>query len=322
MKLKVLAIGCGRDGTTSITSILSNIYKLNGHNNIRAVHECDNAEIYEAARIYLNNKEHSDLKSRISKWNHHIESGNGYAFILPVFKDVFGPNLKIIHLKRDKQEHIESLKNNLERGQYWGGYAPFRKHFKLNRITAVDFGEKTKSEWGSMSIEDKLSWYYDKTHETINHYSTIFEDYFLIKTHELNTSSKLAELTKFIDPSFSIYPDSVHLNSLSPYKLEGRSNSQKKTITDMWQHFDFEKAIQDENYSLKYFIDYKSRKFVLKNKIEFVDEIINLANQSLLTDNKNLSKPKLPKMKFNFNTGLIVKSINFYAQIRKRFTKK
>lgn len=256
MTLQILGIGCGRDGTTSLTQILDNLFGLNNPGAYRVLHECDNAEIYQSAVAYVRDRNSQKCCSIISKWGQEAEIGNGYSFILPLFFEVFGKNLKLIHLKREKNENLASLINHTSwNPSHWGGYVDNAEHFEITRPTAHDYCEMTKSQWQSLPLDKKLGWYYDKTHSEIEKHKQNFTNVFSISTSQLNEDSKIVELRNFINPNWKNTTNPSHLNSNLNYDFSAMTREQKLVARTMWRGFDFQSALTDEHYALRHFFN-------------------------------------------------------------------
>ena len=156
MSLEVLIIGCGRDGTTSIYEIVKQIYKLNGENK-KILHECDNSEVYAASFEFIKNKEKAYAKKFLYNWKHNIEVGNGFPFILPIFKELYSSSLKIIHIQRNRKDNVNSIINHTSwRPDHWGNYTIHNlKQCEIIRPTAADFGEMSKKQWNNLNLKKK-----------------------------------------------------------------------------------------------------------------------------------------------------------------------
>src|SRR5262249_35024726 len=99
--LEVLCVGTGRDGTTSIASMIQGLYDREGKTR-RAMHEYNSRQLYGA---YSDLKEtgneyyYNVIRNAISSCPYNAIIGNGYAAILPVFAELF-PNLTLVHIRR------------------------------------------------------------------------------------------------------------------------------------------------------------------------------------------------------------------------------
>lgn len=254
MTLSVLAIGCGRDGTSSITRILEDAFRRNGREDVRAIHECDNAEIYAAARVFIANGDPEPARAVISRWGQDVESGNGYAFILPVFREVFGPDLKIIHLRRNRADNVKSMVNHTSwNPSHWGGYVAFDGPFEIVRPTAVDLEEISAPEWKKLTLQQRIEWYYETTHTTVENHKPLFRHVFEMSTDDLNNPGRLEELTSFLDPNWRNPASPSHLNANLNYDFASMTPEQRRKARKMWRHFDFQKAIGDPEYGLRHF---------------------------------------------------------------------
>jgi hypothetical protein len=125
--MDLIAVGCGRDGTTSLTALLRAIYRRNmpslqtQEDMAIARHKTNHLEIYGSVMEYLKSGDASRAEAELRGWTHLAESGNGYAWILPVVRAVFGP-IKLVLLTREPESHLESLIRRPQLNpQNWGG---------------------------------------------------------------------------------------------------------------------------------------------------------------------------------------------------------
>lgn len=219
MSLKILAIGTGRDGTTSLTTLLQHIYAKN-HKQLNSKHEWRGIEGYNHMCSYYENHNSESLKQlryMIERWNVETEAiiGNGYAFYLNEILSIYGDELKIIHLKReDKEACIQSLIKNARLFPHFHGYysplAP--QDCQLRRVTAFHLKEMSRKEWEELSIHEKFSWYYDKTHQLIDEQRSKITQYHYVATEELNNEDSLMQLTQFLSKDFTKQVKPVNYN--------------------------------------------------------------------------------------------------------------
>lgn len=295
MKLKVLIIGCGRDGTTSLTKIVKQIFVNNGLPNIKVLHECDNKEIYSAAVDFVKYKKNENGINILKNWSHHVESGNGYAFILPIFRKLFGKELKIIHLKRNREEHINSLFKsiNLKRAKkHWGNYLSFKNSNKYTmRIAAFHFNEMSKQIWINKTLDEKLDWYIKKTNSQITKYSKLFTNYLIINTEEINEKKTMIKLLKFINPKWTKIPEPMHLNKIIPVNYKNFSLDEEIKFIDKWRDFDFHKSQNERFYDLLYFIEKTFNE--TRNKNFFEKKVFDTIDELKIKNNIRIRKKRL-----------------------------
>lgn len=122
LKLKYLIISTGRSGTFSMTQHVNNLIQENNHD-YRVQHETKIKELYELINTYLLNKNDNNLKNFIINLNHEFEVGNGYAFCMDILIKYFSKKLKVIYLRRNENEIIESILRRKDvGGGAWGNY--------------------------------------------------------------------------------------------------------------------------------------------------------------------------------------------------------
>jgi hypothetical protein len=140
--------------------------------------------------------------------------GNGYASVLPLFAEHYGRELTLVHLRRkDRQACIASLRRNAELFPQAYGYYISDKIAQSKRMAAFHFSEKSLPEWMSLSLDERLAWYYDKTHALIDEYSTLFANYVEIDTEDLKNEAARRSLARAIGIMDRI-PPPTHLNAV------------------------------------------------------------------------------------------------------------
>ena len=175
--LRLLCVGTGRDGTMSLAHMISYL-QVKGGLSGTVLHEYGSRAFYN---LFARFKETGDpgwkaeVYALIDECRHEAIVGNGYASILPQFAERCGPELVLVHLKRmDKRAAIKSLRQNCELFPF--AYANYldNPHAPVKRMTAVHFGEMSDEEWRRLPLDEKLIWYYDKTHELVDEYQLLF----------------------------------------------------------------------------------------------------------------------------------------------------
>ena len=157
MSLELICVGTGRDGTVTLTQLITQIFEKN--NVLGTVgHEYHSVDFYN---LFCEHCETGDekilrrIKLLFQECPHKAIVGNGYASLLPIVKEVF-PEIKLIHLKRkDKQAFIQSaLKNQSLFPETYINYGS--KDGIMRRTSAVQTGEMTQEEWDAHSLEERF----------------------------------------------------------------------------------------------------------------------------------------------------------------------
>ena len=102
IKLQLLGVGTGGDGTASLTEVVNRIYRLNGIDD-KAAHE------YAAWDCYANfcefretgkHKYRGMIDAQIRQCPNTAIIGNGYAFVLDRFAEISTGRIKLLHVRR------------------------------------------------------------------------------------------------------------------------------------------------------------------------------------------------------------------------------
>ena len=221
MTLKYLAVGTGRDGTVSLAHLLNEVFKLNGISGL-AVHEHLARECYEAYCHYKETGERTlldRLRESMRNCPYTAIVGNGYASLLPVFRE-FYPDLKLIHLKR--RDRDATIRSHMRVSSMFPG--PYIYYAGLTgvmrRTAAFHVGELSRSAWDELSLYDKFGWYYNYTHNVIELESSHFSHCHTIYTEDLSHSDTLSSLARFIAGPLAQPPSPVVLNRLTYLSLD------------------------------------------------------------------------------------------------------
>ena len=257
MTLKILGIGTGRDGTLSLCQLIQNIYILNiSHNVPVAMHETNGYDIYQGIQYFWSTQDSSPMITVMQNWSHQVEIGNGYAFFMPAILKAFGPELKIIRLRRNRNKCVQSLsKRPLLNPHNWGGYVSEQTKIALTRPTAVDFKEMSIDSWRALSLEEKISWYYDKTHELLDLYLPKFNHVLEVSTEQLSHPDTIQTITQFINPTFTNLPQPVHVHLSSPFDYTELNSEERQRLENLFREMDVQKLIKSDLYPLEFFLN-------------------------------------------------------------------
>jgi len=264
----ILGIGAGRDGTTSLTSVLAETFRTNGHDGA-AVHQQDHRFIYNAFAQWkeTGDDQHlASLRSTIGAWEPgNAIVGNGYAHVLDLIHDVHGDRVKIIHLQRNKAKWLRSFIENvatfpLSHGNYADSDSP-----RIRRAAAFHYDEMTRGDWQRLPVEDKAAWYYEKTHTALQAAADMFSAYLRVQTEALSSGDTTAAITRFVDPTWTPPDAGTHVNvSGIDY---GRLPAEDRVIVNrFYQEYDYVRGAKHPVEAEQYFAERVIRGFVHRNE--------------------------------------------------------
>jgi hypothetical protein len=245
MSLNCLITGTGRDGTTTLRVLACNLAIANKEEP-DALHETNISELYNSWFRYHENDDSSEIESVLRSWTHRVESSSGHAFWLPVVAKVFGPDIALIHLKRDRAACVDSLCNNPTTGpEYHGNYVDhFHGPIRTWLPTAFYFGDMTKAEWEAAPLRERIEWYYDKTHELINQHKGLFSRYLEVRTEDLNSQTVISSVRDFINPRWENNAFPVHQNFTGLHKIYDLTVEESRRAELLFNDFNVIRAVK------------------------------------------------------------------------------
>jgi hypothetical protein len=256
LKLKVLCVGTGRDGTQSLNHMLQHV--LAAAHNGRSEHEYCCREIYQAYSDFSETGEavYADALGRmVADCPYDSIVGNGYAAVLPLFAKHYGRGLKIVHLYRaDRDACIESLMANCERFPAAYGYYSSSPAVTVKRMAAFHFGDMSLTEWDRLALRDKFIWYYDKTHALVRQHLSLFDAHLEITTESLNDAAVRRRLADFIGGSAAVTPPRAHLNA-SVIDISSFPTPYRARMNWLMSRLDLEELAKDDVYAVIYFLE-------------------------------------------------------------------
>src|SRR5579864_6456014 len=161
-RLRLLCVGAGRDGSTTLAHMLQEVFDRAGGGQ-RAVHEYATVELHDLFANYRETQDPQYLAAAskiIADCPYSCIVGNGYAGFLDLFGDIHGGGLRVIHLRRqDRTKCVESLMKNCE--LFPGAYVYYSssEESRSKRMAAFHFDEMSFETWSELPVEDKLGWY-------------------------------------------------------------------------------------------------------------------------------------------------------------------
>ncbi len=254
----LLVVSAGREGGFGCFELVKMIFQVN-HYPGKAFLELDHKELYAELKNHwekptATNAFEERVKTIISKWPSGCAIvGNGYAHILGVILDVFGPDIPLVHLKRDRASWLQSFINNVKTYPWsHGNYIPSEK-INIWRMCAPYFNEMTKNEWDALPLEEKAVWYYDKTHSLADDYFQKFTKSILISNKDLLNPQKIKELTRFINPDWIPPKDPVHVVNMSKIDFSKGPPDQSRALQRFYKPFDFIRFSRHPDRGVRFF---------------------------------------------------------------------
>jgi len=271
-----LCIGNGRDGTHSLAENIRNICELN-NGNYKVFHETFAADVYNNLHENYNNKFLYKKQNQkiINKLNlNEIHVSNGYSLLISDLYLKFKGNLKIIRIKRHKNQWLTSFKKNIKNYPKKHGNYSKNKKAEIYRMAAWHFNEMNKNDWDALSLNKKLNWYYKKNDEFIKnikkyiHKTNILE----IKTEDLTKRVTLRKITNFFNLNWKTPEFSLKTN-ISKLDYSKMKKFDKKILGTFYSSFDYLYAAKNPIFGANYFIDrvilgYQNRKKYIHSAVD------------------------------------------------------
>jgi hypothetical protein len=214
-RLKVVCVGTGRDGSSSLCQMINTMFDAAG-NQYEAGHEYRSREFHENFCGYQETGEQGyldALRRDIMQCPYECIVGNGYAAILPMFADICGNEIKLVHLRRASREDcIASIVENCT--IFPGAYRYYisTPDARFKRMAAFHFDEMSRGEWEALSLSERCAWYYDKTHALIDRHENLFDRHLSVTTETLNDEATRRTLVELLLDGPAIPPAAVLAN--------------------------------------------------------------------------------------------------------------
>ena len=197
--LRVLCVGTGRDGTTSLSRIIQDVFDQKGAGEI-AKHEWASSELN---MLFCDWRETGDrgferqIRELVSECSYACVAGNGYAAVLPIIAEDLGDQVTLVHLRRrNRAACIASLVENAELSPQNHLYYASSTAATRKRPAAFHFGEMSEDQWMALPLAEKFGWYYDKTHALIEQHKPLFKNTLSVDTEDLSDASVRASLAQ------------------------------------------------------------------------------------------------------------------------------
>lgn len=255
-KAKLICVGTGRDGTQSLYRMIQTVFdRTDGR---RAMHEYCCREFYQA---FCNYRETSDVRALEDIHRMIIECpydcivGNGYAAILPLFREHWGPDTRLLHLRRSNRSAcIESLVRNAELFPKAYQYYSSSEEATVKRMAAFHFGEMPMSEWNQQPATMQFCWYYDKTHALVEQHEKLFTAHFELSTEQLSTEEGCHTVARWAGESEALVPRHMHLNAHSIDVAAAPKEHREKLFWLMGRLNLYDMCL-DDTYPMDYFVN-------------------------------------------------------------------
>jgi hypothetical protein len=256
IKLKIVAVGTGRDGTLSVADMIQSVFDRLGTGQ-RVMHEYEARQFYQAFCDYCETREggrEADIRAMIENCPYECIVGNGYAAVLPYFSQACGTSLKLLHLRRsDRAACIASIKRNCELFPLAFRYYSTSSDAKFKRMAAFHFDEMTQQEWDRLSLDEKIGWYYDKTHSLIRKYRGNFSEYVEITTESINDEMSRRAISRLVSGSEDIVASPTQLNSHS--FIAGLPADRYDRMQWLFGRLNLNEVAADDVYAIAYFLE-------------------------------------------------------------------
>lgn len=248
--LRILCVGTGRDGTTSLSRIMQDVFDREETGEI-AKHEWASSELNMLFCDWMETKDprfEDQIRDTISGCAYACATGNGYAAVLPVFAELFGDQLTLVHLRRrNRAACIASLVENAEVAPHNHLYYTDSQIATRKRPTAFHFGEMSKDEWMALSLSDKFGWYYDKTHDLIEQHRPLFKNTLSVDMEDLNDDSVRAALARTAGSEET--PRAFHVNRF--VDLRHVPQSRQSYVQRLLGQLNVQKLADDDLYGVR-----------------------------------------------------------------------
>lgn len=293
MSIDILCVGTGRDGTVTMTHLINQIFAFEGKGRTCG-HEILSRWIYN--RLHQLGYEalcsDGETLEMIQNCKYPAIAGAGYSVAQDVFLKA-NPRCKLIHLKRkNKQAFIESYSKMMSQFPHLvGGYSDIDESQVVSHImTACDFNEISKKEWSGLPASEKISWYYDKTHQLIDAHKHLFSDYKIFYTEDLNDEKSRRELAEYVldKRPADFIPDAAHLNM--NFFQNYQCNPHEKSLLHWWFHdLNPHDILKDDSYLLD-FIANKYTALMGYHQHTKLEEFFGLPSKSADKIEQNMKK--------------------------------
>ncbi|MGT2440286.1 hypothetical protein ACU4GH_36065 [Bradyrhizobium betae] len=247
--LRILCVGTGRDGTTSLSRIMQDVFDQREAGET-AQHEWATSELNTLFCNWVETKDPT-FEAQIRELILHCPStcvtGNGYAAVLPIIAELLGDQVTLVHLRRrDRAACIASLVENAEVAPQNHCYYASSPIAASKRPAAFHFGEMSREQWLALSMHDKFGWYYDKTHGLIEKHKTLFARTLAVDTEDLDDESVRTALARVAGSERT--PRAFHVNRF--VDLRHVPPVRRSYVQRLLGQLDVQKLARDDLYGI------------------------------------------------------------------------
>jgi len=250
--LAIICVGTGRDGTTSLAQMMQSIFDQEGRGR-KVMHEWMSVEFYNQFCTFEETSDErclGEIRRLVAECPYDCIVGNGYASILPVFAEVFDRRLKLVHLRRrDRAQCVGSLVKNAKLFPVNHKYYANSDVATGKRMSAFHYGEATREEWDSWSVEQRFFWYFDKTHALIDSAEHLFAHVLEVETERLGDPDVRAALGRI--SGTGIIPRAAHVNW--HFDLGTIADEPRPWIQRLLGKLDIQRLADEPAYGMKHF---------------------------------------------------------------------
>jgi hypothetical protein len=212
-KLKVVCVGTGRDGTQSLNHMIEHVFAGSGDRH--SMHEYCCCEFYQSfcdLRETGDSRHAEAIERMVADCPYDSIVGNGYAAILPQFAEHYGRDLKLVHLRCERDACIASLMTNCAMFPTAYRYYSASPEATIKRMAAFHFGEMSQAAWDRLPLAEKFAWYYDKMHALVRQHAALFDAHIEIATESLDDEACRRTIADFVGGE-KVLPPKTHLNA-------------------------------------------------------------------------------------------------------------
>lgn len=255
--LEIICVGAGRDGTNSLAILIENIYQAAGLHK-HAGHEYASRRFHTG---FCDWREQGDdraletIRSELLACPLHCIVGNGYAPLLDRLPGWVGKPLRLLHVQR--RDRNAWLASTLESTRLFPGvyrYYVSDAETDMKRFSAFHFDETSQAEWREWPIEQKLIWYFDKTHALSRAAYAAYDSVMHVWTEDLSDPATISIIAEFVGGYQDTTPAPVHINRHLP-GMENLSVPDREKLHWFLGLIDYEAGARDTVYILERFID-------------------------------------------------------------------
>ncbi len=283
---RILVLGTGRDGTRSVANLIASLHGANGAV-AKVMHEIASFRTFAGVAKYLQGDD-AWMRNICRAWDGDVIAGNGFNFILPLLHEMFGGNLKVIHLRRERGPAIAAMARAAQADPlYWDGYLDLdgedgvdvAAEFDPQRPGAPLLDDMDEEQWSMLSLEDRLGWLYDAGHRAIENDLHLFPNHLAVATEDLNDPAAIQRIARFIDPGFRQLCPPVHVNHALDGPLEAVVSDDRDGARSTLADFDYHRVAASETYPVVYFLQNMVTAQATKDTDEALAELRDLRGE-------------------------------------------